>query len=265
LTVDDAPTIRTLVSMHQKLYPPYFGIAGISSPNEIKLITDNLPARMREKQFPHRLAIGVLATEKTIAGHPASKPKRYPPVEAWRSLVVPNKIGFGLIHYGFKSGSPDDQLAKIPFPGNFRGIQWNAPLDVVKKKAHIEALAPWAGLRVVLQLRLEGEPDASDLIAIARAHQNRGAVTDFLLDASAGKAMNVDYVDGVLKRFFGWFRDEVGIGVAGGLRPGAMSHVLGWLKLYPRMSVDIETGARDEADDFSAGAAVQYLDELAGQ
>lgn len=252
--------------MH-KLYPPYFGIAGITSPGEIQSITNNIPAPMRDKRFSHRLAIGVLATAGTMEGRPASKPKRYPPVDAWRKLVPPAELGFSLLHYGFKSGSPDEQLARIQLPGDFRGIQWNVPLEAAASKAHIEALAPWVGLRVVLQLRLEGEPPADKLINIARAHQARGTVTDVLLDASAGKgrAMNVEYVDGILKRFFGWFRDEIGIGVAGGLRPGSMGHVLKWLKQYPRMSVDIESGARDEDDDFSLAAAVQCLDELACQ
>lgn len=253
--------------MHNALYQPYFGIAGITDPGQVKMIVDNLPARMREKRFSHRLAIGVLATAATMAGRPASKPKRYPPIEDWRKLVPPSNLGFTLLHYGFKSGEPNEQLAKIQLPGDYRGIQWNASLEAVASKAHVEALTPWVGLRVVLQLRLEGEPSADKLIAVARAHQAAGAVTDVLLDASAGKgkAMNVDYVDGILKRFFGWFRNEIGIGVAGGLRPGEMGHVLKWLKQYPHLSVDIESGARDADDDFSVIAGVQYLSELADQ
>lgn len=251
--------------MHHRSYPPYFGIAGVSDPGEIHMITSTMPTRMRDKRFSHRLAIGVLATAATMAGRQASKPKRYPPIDAWRKLVPPPDLGFTLLHYGFKSGDPDEQLAKIQLPGEFRGIQWNVPLDVAASKAHIEALAPWTGLRVVLQLRLEGEPTADRLITIARAHLARGAVTDVLLDASAGKGrpMNVEYVAGILKRFFGWFRDEIGIGVAGGLRPGSMAHVSNWLKLYPRLSVDIESGARDEDDCLSVSASVQYLSELA--
>jgi hypothetical protein len=274
--------------MHHKLYPPYLGIAGISSADELKAIIDRLPEQLRNGKSPqiapiqgeptlhpghsvqrgqpflHKLAIGVLATAATLDGRSASKPKRYPSPKAWRDLSPPPNVGFTLLHYGFKSGSPDQALASIPLPGNFKGIQWNAPLDAVASKAHVEALAPWAGLRVVLQLRLEGEPDAAKLLSVARAHHARGTVTDLLLDASAGKgrAMNVEYVDGILKRFFGWFHDEIGIGVAGGLRPGAMEHVLAWKRLYPRLSVDIESGVRDEQDNFVPDAAVQYLAEL---
>jgi hypothetical protein len=247
---------------------PYIGIAGITSAIEIDTIVSMLPPA--PPGLLHNVAFGVLATLDTLNGKVPKKPARYPPKNTWPALILPStNVAMTLIHYGYKGGDPNEQLALLQdaFPSGCSGIQWNAPLEAIATEEHAEALACWAGLRVVLHLRLHEHPSRlhllDDLVEIVHLHMQHGAVTDVLLDASAGKGISLDieYTYQALKRLERTFSGELGIGVAGGLTPNNLDVLVALTEEYPLVSLDVETGVRGANDALVPSTAIRFIEQ----
>ena len=76
--------------------PPYIGVTGFMSRDEIEVIQSLFDPEAR-----HKLMVGILASGKTIYGTPNRYPFKYPLVENIPSLLgaIDPSVAFGLIHY----------------------------------------------------------------------------------------------------------------------------------------------------------------------
>lgn len=241
---------------------PYIGVTGFTQRHEAELAV--------ETAGDWRVMIGVLASSRTLQGRvPKKWVKRHPKREEIAG-IFPEKSDrtLNLIHLSL---GPDDSLLGYMrraerFGGpNFQGFQLNVPFP------DPDAIREWREKRgsletyIVLQCgptMLRGVLEEPRLLA-QRLVPYAGLVDSILIDASCGENRTLDSL--LVARCF----DEIiscdwrmGLGTAGGIRPGYVEILLGSLTPHYKFSVDAEGGLRDDQDVLKPTAMVKYIREV---
>lgn len=260
---------------------PYVGIAGFTDPHEVRSIAADLyticPYGTQETGG-RRLAIGVLASWKTLNGEPAGNPERYPRIEDVRALLdaavepirhyspglgqkeedgTTMEIGdrtLRLIHYN--SREPNlvaqvDRLCEIAGP-NLSGFQFNIAwpeADDIREIAQT-----YTTLRIVVQINREMFSNVArnpQLLVKELAAKYAPYATDYLYDMSAGSGSAIDMreaetvVAALYDAFGGATKGGTGIGIAGGLDYKNVYGLKPFLDRWPDLSIDAEGRIRD--------------------
>jgi len=275
---------------------PYVGIAGFTSVHEVRSIAADLYT-VNPYGSPgiagRRLAVGVLASWKTLNGEPAGNPERYPKIEDIRALfdaaVEPIRhysLGLGqqegdgvtvpiddrtlrLIHYN--SREPNlvaqvDRLCEHAGP-NLSGFQFNIAWP---NEDDIRCLAQdYPTLRFVLQVNREMFSNVSrnpQLLVGEIGKKYVPYVTDILFDMSAGTGTAVDMkeAEAVIEALYGAFGGAVkgglGIGLAGGLDYKNVYGLKPLFDRWPDLSIDAEGKVRDSYVNAKK-ETITYLNE----
>jgi hypothetical protein len=219
--------------------PPYLGLSGVTTRAEVLAALAAFPACGRQ------LMVGVLASEKTLAGQRNRYWRRYPPVERIAGIFVDDPRCLNLVHFGADEPPDATTLARLfdlagPLCGGFQfngAWPWPANIETLCRVFERAGKTP----RIVLQAGF------GTTAAQVGLYVNRGVVTDVLIDASGGTGKPVDpeYAAFWFEKLRAMF-PSLGIGVAGGLSAETVPQVAGLLKLGA--SVDAESGIRDGAD-----------------
>jgi len=274
---------------------PYVGIAGFTDPHEVRSIAADLYT-MRPYGAPEaggrRLAVGVLASWKTLNGLPPGNPERYPPIERIRALfdaaVEPARLGgmgadadrvvceikdrtLRLIHYNSREPglvAQVERLCAIAGP-NLDGFQFNIAWPKEDELRMIAADYPT--LRIVLQVNREMFSNVArnpQLLVNEIGAKYRSSITDILFDMSAGTGTAIDMkeaetvVAALYEAFGGAAKGGIGIGIAGGLDYKNIRGLKPLLERWPDLSIDAEGRVRDSFKN-AKDETVTWLNENA--
>ncbi|HTK59888.1 MAG TPA: hypothetical protein VL283_01650 [Candidatus Baltobacteraceae bacterium] len=275
------PPERPTPSPPQAPIIPYVGIAGFTSVHEVRSIAADLYT-MNPYGTPEsggrRLAVGVLASWKTLNGLPAGNPERYPRIEDVRALLdaavepirhcspgLGQKEGDGttleirdrtlrLIHYNSREPDLPAQVARLSEAAgpNLDGFQLNV---VWPKSEEIRDIAQeYPTLRLVLQINREMFSNVgrkAQLLIGELQSKYFPYVTDFLFDMSGGTGAAIDLeeaasvLEALYASFGGVEKGGVGIGVAGGLDYKNVYGLKPLFDRWPDLSIDAEGRVRD--------------------
>lgn len=260
---------------------PYVGIAGFTDPHEVRSIAADLYTMSpygKPDVGGRRLAVGVLASWKTLNGQPAGNPERYPPIERVRMLLdaavepirhysegLGQKEGDGatldikdrclrLIHYNSREPglvAQVERLCEIAGP-NLDGFQFNIAWPKEDEIRMIAADRPT--LRIVLQVNREMFSNVArnpQLLVNEIGAKYATSITDILFDMSGGTGAAIDMKEtetvlaALYEAFGGAAKGGIGVGVAGGLDHKNVYGLKPFLDRWPDLSIDAEGRVRD--------------------
>jgi hypothetical protein len=218
--------------------PAYIGLSGVTTRAEVLAALAAFPACGRQ------LMVGVLASEKTLAGQRNRYFRRYPRVESIAGIFTDDPRCLNLVHFGADDPPDAATLAHLFEAAGplCHGVQFNGayptPGDLVRIRVAFRRAGREA--RIVLQLR-----DLSTTMRQVWAYE--GLITDVLIDASGGlgRPLDVPKAEALFEQLRSAF-PHLGIGVAGGLFAETVPRVAGLLARGA--SCDAESGLRDGAD-----------------
>ena len=235
---------------------PYIGVTGFMTRAEVHAAIVAYDEAWAEigREPSHRLMIGVLASNKTLAGQPNKYPRRYPLIgEVWNVFASASPRVLNLVHYatgGVREGLTTDLSAALRRGGvgTCDGLQINAawpwPVDI-EGFAHA-----FPHGRVVLQLGPSALAQFQHRAReVAQRVQEYGSsITDVLIDVSGGRGIEIDpenvrHIIDDLEAF-----TTCGIGVAGGLCAETLPALAPLFRAHPNLSIDAEGRLRDDAD-----------------
>lgn len=236
----------------------YIGITGIMTPAEVVAVSDQYMLACGFRVEHPRLALGVLATQKTLAGQPTKRPNRYPTREAIAEILSTVARGEeAIIHYCTDTthvGIADEIARALAWAGTHcTGIQINAPTIPDLRGAEF-----LRGRRVIQQVRVRSYESAHHAVDALAPHAG-STVSDVLLDFSAGEGVPLDidrallFVDALTAAF-----PRLGIGIAGGLDAERVRR-LGPVLRGRRLSIDAESGLRTPDDRLDLDKVRAYL------
>jgi len=237
---------------------PYIGITGFMSREEVEAVLEVFP-----KDSPRKLMVGVLASEKTIYGHPNKWPNRYPNRLEIEYIFSDNPLALNLVHYNTKN--PETLVGQMctvsgPLGGpHFHGFQlnlaWPNPDMIAGWRKHFEGI-------IVFQIGGHAFEvvDHSPQKLAEKVAEYKGLVQYLLFDPSGGKGQPFDteqaraYLRALADKDLG-----IGLGVAGGLSAETMHLVEPLVEEFPDLSIDAEGRIRDEDDDLDLEKARRYV------
>lgn len=238
---------------------PYVGITGFMNRQEVDAVIQSLEAE-DDRQW---LMIGVLASEKSLAGTPNKFPNRYPNPQTIKDIFPEDSSILRLVHFSTQAVGAEflhqmHHLRAIAGP-NCDGFQLNVKwpsvdiLEMYKLVYPNDTLVLQCGAGAMKSVGSESEKLA-DKIA---EYEN---ITDYaLIDPSGGygKAMDTSFTLETLRRL-----EESGIDmnfvVAGGLNGDTLETIRDIVKEFPDVSTDAEGGLRDEEDHLDILKAGRY-------
>lgn len=236
---------------------PYIGMAGIVDRQQVEAIIRGLPSAVREcteRGHPGRcLAIGILVSDKTLAGIPVRAAKRHPRPDAipdiWDSRV------FNTLHY--HTADRDANLltvarrCKLPAGGGMQlNIVWPNPARVAELVSE--------GIKPILQVSRNAVCEcSSDPDRVLGKLDEYRTLSYVLADLSGGKGIPITADDARLARAIYRGHARSGLVVAGGLGPGSLfllDHLYRGqadsLSMRWYVSVDAESGLRNIDDEL---------------
>ncbi|MGK3995019.1 hypothetical protein [Sorangium sp. So ce1024] len=224
---------------------PYCGISGLVSRTEVLAALAAFPDCGRQ------LMVGVLASEKTLAGQTNRYFRRYPKVENISHVFVDDPRCLNLLHYG--ADTPPDATTLIrlfELAGPLcHGFQFNGawPYRADLFRLHEAAAHRGRDLRVVLQVRVPNRQGTATVTWPSHGHYG-GLFSDILLDASGGtgRAFDYSYAETWVEEVRARYGDKIGVGIAGGLCAETLAPVAP--VLAEGASCDAEGRLRDGAD-----------------
>lgn len=225
--------------------PSYIGVSGLTSRAEGLAALAAFPSGGRQ------LMVGVLASEKTLAGQKNRYFRRYPRVESIAGIFTDDPRCLNLVHYGADAPPDGDMLARLfELAGPLcHGFQFNGawPYAYDLERLHERAARCGRTLRVVLQVRVPNRLGTATVAWPSPAHY-AGLFSDVLLDASGGegRAFDYAYAETWVEECRSRLGDKIGIGVAGGLCAETLATVAPLLA--DGISCDAEGRLRDGAD-----------------
>lgn len=269
------------LSQMQPKLPPYVGITGVTTTQQIEQINEI----WRGLKFPgYNLMLGFLVSHKQLVDCDREHSKRYLSVDTifaspddeidephWSELILAAGYSFNVLHYNTKNpefaneidelvGLANDDPNDIGF--GIYGIQLNirAPdpqqIEVLRDRA-TRAAATLPFLKIVLQIN----PDTYEMI---NRYYKQGKDLDYLagceyylIDASGGrgKPMDPEQVHTIAHQLADYhFYNRKG--VAGGITPENVGAVI---TEFPFWSIDAESGLRNDQDDLDLEKVRQYL------
>lgn len=239
----------------------YIGITGITTPHEAVAVSNQFyKARADRRPSVERplLALGVLATQKTLAGQPTKRPHRYPVREALAEISDVARGDVRVVHYCTDTthvGIADEIARAIAWAGlGCAGVQINAPTIPDLRGAGF-----LAGRRVIQQIRVRSYQSPHEA-ADALAPFVGSMISDVLLDFSGGEGVPIDMERAldfvvVLQQAF---PNRLGIGIAGGLDAERV-RLIGPVLRERRLSIDAESGLRTPDDRLDLEKVRAYL------
>lgn len=237
---------------------PYIGVSGLTLASQTRAALAVMPTHSS-----HLLMVGALATHETLVGDHRGlrKPGRYPLVEDIADVFVDDPRTLNLVHYATKNAEAlPRELARLRgrYAGTLcHGVQLN--LCWPDPASFREETVGW---RVVLQVgpqalaAVDNDPEALATRLEGYAHH----ITDVLVDPSAGKGLCFDpkrataLLAAVRAR-----HPTLGLGVAGGLCAATMASAATVAANISPLSLDAESGLRNERDWLSLPALHSYL------
>lgn len=242
---------------------PYIGVTGFTRLAQVQAALECV-----EGNQPRKLMVGVLASHKSRRGWPmkARWRQQTPRVGDIAELFLANPRVVNLIHYSgdgwLESSLLLDMLTLAHHGGpNFHGFQLNVAWPSTNVIGDYRQTMGYDH-RIVLQIGArameEVEGDTNQLLA--RLYHYVGLVSDILLDPSGGhgKAFDLNQARGLLRAVVDNY-PKLGVGVAGGLGPGAVLHLRPLVLEFPNLSIDAQGKLRDEANDLDFLAVSAYL------
>lgn len=278
---------------------PYTGVTGFMSPADVKAVCADaytISGFDTPIYGGRRLAMGVLASWKTLNGEPAGQPGRYPKIEDVRAIIDAaaepyahraewQSEGEGttfdlkarclrMIHYNSREPGLIGQIDRLCAIGgpNLDGFQLNM---IWPSGDEIKALATdYPTLRFVLQVNramFSNVKRSPQILATEIAKKYGPSITDVLFDMSGGTGQEIDLAETeqVLDALYGALGGAdaggIGIGVAGGLHWQNVVRLRPLFDRWPDLSIDAEGRLRDKANDaLNAELAREYVRRAAG-
>ena len=249
---------------------PYVGIAGITSHRQVVDILSVAPScdqRAADCGHPgRRVAIGVLVSDKTLAGEPVKRPKRSPNVSGIPDIWHPDV--FNTLHYHTIRKDADlVRVSQICGQVIGHGMQLNIAWPEPSRVSDLGS----TGIVPILQVSPSSwsECDGSVDEVIRRIDLYGPSLGYVLMDMSAGKGvpMSVQDCEHIRKVFHQC--PGVGLVVAGGFGPGS-GYMLESLSnghhaataMRFCLGVDAESGLRDVDDELDVEKCRLYLGEM---
>lgn len=240
--------------------PRYIGITGFAQEREVEEILSIVPS-----DFEHKVMLGVLANERTLAGEKQDQPMRYPRKEVLGTIFVEHKNALNLVHWNTKK--PDNLVADLAEVARLTGphthgfqlnMRWPKPtlLRAWRESgnpAHTIVLQCGTGALKDVHMR----PKA----LIERLREYTGLIDHILIDASGGRGVNFDpYFTRECFVAVGEAFPTLGLGVAGNLKSGTLYNLSKVRSKFHHFNIDAESGVRERSDDsFSIKEAHKYL------
>lgn len=246
---------------------PYIGVTGIMTAQEAR-------AALRTAHTwasPYKVMLGILASEKTLAGMTNKWPNRYPRRERIGELLLDHPKALNLVHY--TTDTPATLAAQLLWIAEFagphlHGFQLNMPWPDVRQLTafHLNS-RPVGKYRIVLQL-------GSHAIAACKTPEelaDRVAAYDqlvhyVLLDWSGGKGIPLEprrmgaYMRAIISQC-PWAHLVVAGGISAARESFAGLRELAALQQH--LSCDAESGLRTkEDDDLDVCVMQHYLQSL---
>lgn len=239
-----------LLGPHAKVIP-YIGVTGFMTATEVESARVDMAFGCDIES--HQLAVGLLASWKTLTGQPAGQPKRYPKIEDLRAILDSMGDSQGgclrMIHYN--SREPNliaqiDQLCHLAGP-NLDGFQLNIHWP---DQGEIRCLASdYPGLRFILQVSatMYASVGRDPERLAAKIEKDYGtSITDVLFDMSGGTGQPIDLnvaekaIEVLYTRLAGANAGGIGIGVAGGLDEASALELRRLFERWSDLSIDAE-------------------------
>jgi len=241
-------------------YDPYIGITGFMSRQEVDAVVSSL----ENKDDRRRLMIGVLASEKSIAGIPNKFPNRYPDPQRIKAIFPEDSSMLRLIHFSTQATDMEllNQLYRLrEISGkNCDGFQLNIKWP---SKPCLEAYnAFFPNDTLVLQCgagamkSVGGNPQK----LAERILEYGSAVEYVLIDPSGGygKSLDVSFAPQALRDLYKEAY-EVNFGIAGGLNGDTIEMIRPIAEEFPDVSIDAEGGLRDADDHLDLVKVEKYV------
>lgn len=242
---------------------PYIGITGFMTREEVDEVMRAIPEGSTKK-----FMVGVLASQKTIAGLPNKWPERYPITRDIARIFSDDERALNLIHYG--DGMKHHKgLGKVlisitrEYVGpNLHGFQLNMTWPEAEEIREFKAEYP--EMQIVLQAGTrtlkDTDESAERLVNSFKTAFPNGEVDYLILDLSGGlgKELNPDLIMRHIEAIETANLD-VGVVLAGGLH-GKNSHIVApILRRFPNTGTDAEGKLRDPiTDNLNMKAAIDY-------
>lgn len=224
----------------------YIGVSGFMARGDVDAVLQFFPDCGRQ------LMVGVLVSQKTLAGHKNKYPLRYPDVDRIAGIFSDDPRCLNLIHYASDTPADDDTLHRLYDWGgpHCHGFQFNLA------RPHPHAL-----YRMVRRFGVDRRPPPRIVMqSLPRVHglQDKevctyGAlVTDILIDASGGRGELISVEAAaqaatyLTERHRMLRRTAPLLGIAGGLGPGTVDGVSSLLA--DGFNCDAEGRLRDDTD-----------------
>jgi len=237
----------------------YIGITGFTSRLQVRKVLSAMP-----KQSNHLLMVGVLVSQKTLAGGTNKYPMRYPKIGSVAGIFPHDPRVLNLVHYctDEKKNLAAQLEAVLEHAGpNCHGFQLNVAWpdrNEIKK-----FLDKFPLQKIVLQIgrhALEKMSDNPRQVA-DKLHEYHAVADYFLLDGSGGKGIPLD-PDKSITFLTRLIEGRTGIkpGLAGGLGPDSLDLLNPVLKHFPDLSIDAEGQLRNARTDvMSTRKTKKYL------
>lgn len=232
----------------------YIGITGFTQRPQVEALLPMIPEN-------RLMMCGLLVSGKSIRGTKSgAKAKRYPQRALIDAVFVDHPRIVNLIHYaqGREGSAIDfDVMNQVKHLHGYQlNMVWPDP-DYIEK--HIPN-----GMRIVLQIgKTAYEKCSRNPLAVAKRVVEYTTVTDVLFDQSGGngEALNKFESADVLQAIYE-AAPYLGLGVAGGLDHNNTVHRLRPLfKDFSFLSIDAESGLRDENDELNLAKCKLYLQQ----
>lgn len=218
----------------------YIGVTGFMASEEVHAALTLMPT-----SIPRRLVVGVLMSDKTLAGKTNKWPGRYPKREAVADIFPDSRRVFNLVHYSTDHPETlDEQLEEIVanYGGpNLHGFQLNVPWPSFRQVCEFGSRHP--ELVLVLQIGSKAIQYAGSIQGCGDLIGRYGRMIDaILLDTSGGKGRPFDPVWAAFYlAHISQQHPNLGLGVAGGLDPDTVHSLVSSLAhLVPDLSIDAE-------------------------
>jgi len=241
---------------------PYIGITGFMSRSEVESILEIMPTHAKRL-----LMVGVLVSWKTIRGIANKYPNRYPVPHKIAEIFPNNDSALNLIHYNTDEKETlceqlvalTDSWGGMNLHGYQLNIAWPDP-RAIEKYRHV-----FPDKQIVLQIGKHAFQmiDHSPEQLSAKVKEYDGLIHYVLLDPSGGHGELLDvekarqYLDALTET-----KMDIGLGVAGGLSPMTLNHIVPLIQDFPNLSIDAEGRLRDTSDNLHISIALEYLDKF---
>lgn len=246
---------------------PYIGITGVTTREQVEEIVRRAPNDTNADdvgdRIDRRLSIGFLVSDKTLGGRPVKKFKRYPAVDDVQSLLHP--AVFNVVHYHSEDVEADlVEVSRRCGLYSGCGMQLNIAWPSVERVRDLRRseILPILQVGKVAIAQAGGSLD----VVVDRVNAYAPFLKYVLVDLSAGEGLPItsEVIDIAMRVFNG----SVAVlpVIAGGLGPDSLGLVgsftssgyfVGAMRSY--LSLDAESGLRDDGDDLVVDRCITYL------